>query len=155
MDSLWGRAKWQLLYSWRHPRVTRTEADEDRDRRRQTHSGDERSSSSLTADDIPEWRRRDLILLLSCNLLTPEPMKDAAVSAAPDRIVEPPQFCRSWTCFQENVSNEALTVPSSCASWSNSRLTTKPLTLRLKVNSLVFFVHDGSLCPRHLFFFVL
>ena len=26
-DSLWGRAKWQLPYSWRHPRVTKTELD--------------------------------------------------------------------------------------------------------------------------------
>ena len=27
IDSLWGRAKWQLPYSWRHPWVTRTELD--------------------------------------------------------------------------------------------------------------------------------
>ena len=26
-NSLWGRAKWQLFYSWRHPRVTNTELD--------------------------------------------------------------------------------------------------------------------------------
>ena len=27
--SLWGRAKWQLPYSWRHPGVTKTELDND------------------------------------------------------------------------------------------------------------------------------
>ena len=55
-DSLWGRAKWQLPYSCRPPRVTKAEADEDEyeDRRRQTHSWDERSGSSLTAADTPE-----------------------------------------------------------------------------------------------------
>ena len=26
-DSLWGRAKWQLPYSYRHPRMTKTELD--------------------------------------------------------------------------------------------------------------------------------
>ena len=43
-------------YSGRHPRVMTMEADEDGDsrRRRQTHSGDEGSGSSLTADDTPE-----------------------------------------------------------------------------------------------------
>ena len=34
-------------------RRTKTETDDDED----THSGDERSGSSLTADDTPEWRR--------------------------------------------------------------------------------------------------
>ena len=37
------------------PPDTTTETDEDRDRRRQTHCGDERSfGRSLTADDTPE-----------------------------------------------------------------------------------------------------
>ena len=71
--------------------MTKKEADEHGDRRRQTHSGDERSGSSLTADDTPEWRRQDLILLLSCDPLIPKPMKDAAGSAAPGPVVEQPQ----------------------------------------------------------------
>ena len=32
---------------------------------------------------------------IACNSMTPEPMKDAAVSAAPDPVVEPPQSPRS------------------------------------------------------------
>ena len=48
--------------------------------------------------------------------------KDAAVSAAPGPVVEPPQSSRSWTCFQENIGYEALTVPSGCANWSDRKL---------------------------------
>ena len=36
------------------PPGTATETDDDGRRRRQTHSGDERSGSSLTADDTPD-----------------------------------------------------------------------------------------------------
>ena len=38
---------------------------------------------------------------LPCDSLTPEPMKDAAVSAAPGPVVEPSPSPRSWTYFQE------------------------------------------------------
>ena len=86
-DALWGRAKWQLPFSWRLPQ---SNADGGR-RRRQTHSGIERSGSSLTADDTPEWRRLNLIPHLPCDSLTPKPMTDAAVSAAPGPVVEPSQ----------------------------------------------------------------
>ena len=64
----------------RRRRQTKTEA-EDGGRWRRTHSGDERTGSSLTADDTPQWTQ-NLILPLSCDPLTPEPMKAAAVSAA-------------------------------------------------------------------------
>ena len=110
--------------------------DGDRRRQRQTHSGDKRSGSSLTADHTPEWRRRNL-LLLSCNPLTPEPMKYAAVSTAPGPVVEPPQASRSWTCFQENIGYEALTVPSGCANWSDRTLTKKDLALQPKLNDVL------------------
>ena len=58
-------------------------------------------AAPFTADNTEEWRRRDLTLL-SCDPLTPEPMKDAAVSAAVGPVVELPQSSRSRTCFQEN-----------------------------------------------------
>ena len=87
-DALWGRPKWQLSISWRYPRFTKTETDEEEDRatlgssevavtvqlttsqthedgarrrRRQSHSGVKRSDSSLTVDDTPDLRRRNLI----------------------------------------------------------------------------------------------
>ena len=134
---------------WRR-RQANTETDEDGDGRRQTQSGDERSGSSLTADDTPDWRRRNLILF-SCNPLTPEPMKDAAVSAAPGPVVEPPQSSRCWTCFQENVGYEALSVPSGYANWSGRRLITKLSALQPKLNDVLSSSFLSPLCPKHTF----
>ena len=77
------------------------------------------------------------IFLLSCDPLTPEPMKDAAVSTAPGPVVPPlPQSCRSSTCFQENVSYGALTVLSGRANWPGRRPTTKLSARRPKLNVL-------------------
>ena len=108
--------------------MTKTEADEDGDRRRRTQSGDERRGSSSTAEDTPEWRRRNLILL-SCDSLTPEPMKDAAVFAAQGSAV----VVRKLTLI--NVRYGALTVPSGRANWSYRRPTTKLSALRPKLHA--------------------
>ena len=52
--------------------------------------GGHHNTTGLVAVSSPEGRRRNLTLL-SCDPETPEPMKDAAVSAAPGPVVEPPQ----------------------------------------------------------------
>ena len=143
-DSLCGPVKWQLPDSWQHPRVMKAEVDEDGNRRRQTHSGDEQSGSSLTADNTPEWWRWNLILFLSCDLLTPEPMKDAAVFAAPG----PPQSSCSWTSFQENVGYEALTVPSGRANLSDRRL----LALRPELSDVLYSSFLTVLCVLSIYF---
>ena len=129
--------------------MTKTEADEDENR---LSLG---TSEVAASDDTPEWPRRNLILLLSCDQLTPEPIKDAAVSAAPSPIVEPPQSSRSWTCSQENVGYEALTVPSGCANWSDSRLTTELSVLRPKLNEVLSSSFLKVLCALNIWLFFL
>ena len=98
-----GPTTWQDDGDGQRRRQTKAEANEDWDsrRRRQSHSGDVRTDSSLTADDTPEWIQN--LVLFSCDPLTPEPMKVAAVSATQGPVVEPPQSARFWTCFQANV----------------------------------------------------
>ena len=110
-DSIWGRATWQLLYSWRHPGVTTTELD-----------------------------------TLSCDSLTPEPMKDAAVFAAQGSAV----VVRKLTLI--NVRYGALTVPSGRANWSYRRPTTKLSALRPKLHaSCLLHSWQSSVSSAHIF----
>ena len=55
-----GPTTWRYDGDRRRRRQMKTETDEDGDRRRQTHSGDERSGSSLTADDTPRVTKTEL-----------------------------------------------------------------------------------------------
>ena len=130
----------------------KTDEDGDGRKRRQTHSGDERSGSSLTADDTSEWRRRNLTLLLSCDPLTPEPMKDAAVSAAPGPVVEPPQSSRSWTCFQENEWLRSVDSPLRLCQLVCRRLTTNLSAVRPKLNDVLSSSFLTVLCVLSIYF---
>ena len=59
------------------------EADEDEDR----HSGTSEEAAPLQRRHPQSNEDENLILLLSCDPLTPKPIKDAAVSAAPGPVV--------------------------------------------------------------------
>ena len=142
--------------SWRRRRA-KTETDEDGDsrRRRQTHSGDERSGSSLTADDTPEWRRRNLILLLSCNPLTPEPMKDAACLCSPRSSRGTALVLSFLNLFSGKRWLWSVDSPLRLCQlvWQKTNYKTFGTTV-LTERRLVFFVPDSPLCPKHTFFFV-
>ena len=77
----------------------KTDADEDGDRLT-LGTNEVAAPSQLTT---PQSETQNLILLFSCDLLTPEPMKVAAVSIASGPVVEPLHLSRSSTCFQKNV----------------------------------------------------
>ena len=81
----------------RRRRGTKTKTDEDEDRRTRGWS---KAAAPFQLTTTPEWRRRNLIPHLPCDLLTPETMEDVEFSAATGPVVELPQSPRSWTYFQ-------------------------------------------------------
>ena len=80
-----GPTTWRYAGDRRRRRRTKTETAEDRDRLT--------LGTSESPDDTPEWTQ--CLILLLCDPLTPEPVKVAAVSAAPGPVVEPPYPSRS------------------------------------------------------------
>ena len=96
-NALWVWAKRQLSIIWWPPKRDEYEG---RRRRRRLTLGWSKAAALHQVTTTPEWRRQNLIPHLPCDSLTPEPMEDAAVSAAPGPVVEPPQSPRSWTYFQ-------------------------------------------------------
>ena len=132
----------------RRRRQTKTEADEDGDRWRRirTHSGNERTGSSLTADDTPEWTQ-NLILLLSCDPLTPEPMKVAAVSAAAGPVSRP------WTCFQKKRKFMKRWQSLSLCQLVWQKTNYKTFGTRVVTERrLLFFIPNSPLCRKYVMF---
>ena len=115
--------------------------------RRQIQFVNKRNGSSLTADHIPEWRRWNLILLLSCDPLTPEPMKHQ--QSLQLQVCPVPEIA-----FRKTNGFEALTDPSGCANWSDKKSTCKIFgTTALTEQCLVVFVPDSPLShPQSIIF---
>ena len=116
-------------------RQMKMETYEDEDRRT---LGWSKVAALLQLTTTPEWWRRNLILHLPCDSLTPEPMEDVAVSAAPGPVAS---FLN--LLWEKQITKECRQSPQAVPT-GLTRLTTKRFRTTAKTKNTSLFLCSPS-----------
>ena len=84
------------------------------------------------------------------NLTEPIPLQVEQVAV--EFVVEPPQSCRSWTCFQENEWLRSVDSPLRLCQLVCRRLTTNLSAVRPKLNDVLSSSFLTVLCVLNIYF---
>ena len=118
-----------------YPKVTQMEADEEEDR---CTPGWNKVAALLHLTTTPEWWKQNLIPHLPCDSLTPEPMEDVAVSAAPGPVAS---FLN--LLWEKQITKEHRQSPQAVPT-GLTRLTTKRFCATAKTKNASLFLCSPS-----------